>query len=1373
MATITTRSGKGSPLTNSEVDANFTNLNSDKIELTNLSVTTGSASGGGSLAYANGSGVFTFVPPDLSSYLTNLSGQDTDDLSEGSTNVYFTSARARTSVSVTSASASGGGTLTYANGSGVFTFTPPDLSSFLTSLSGLDTDNLTEGSSNLYFTNARARGAVSVTDSGGDGSLAYNSSTGVVTYTGPSASEVRAHFSAGTGVAIASGEVSIGQAVATNSNVTFNNVNVAGDLTVNGTTTTVHSTVVTIDDPVFTLGGDTAPSTDDNKDRGIEFRWHNGTSAKIGFFGFDDSSGKFTFIPDATNNSEVFSGTAGDVVFGAATVTGLTIGSTAVTATAAEINILDGVTSTAAELNLNDGSSAGTIVNSKTVVYGSSGEVNATTLQLSGTAITATAAELNLLDGVTATTAELNYVDGVTSNIQTQLNAKQASDQQLTDIAGLTPTDSGFIVGDGSNFVLESGATVRTSLGLAIGTNVQAYDAQLADIAGLTPSDSGFIVGDGSNFVLESGATVRASLGLAIGTNVLAYDANLQTFVGAFTLPTSDGSSGQALTTNGSGTLAFSDVDALPSQSGNTGYYLKTDGTNASWAAVEALPSQSGNSGYFLTTNGSAASWTNLLADPTFTGTVTINSTEALTLPAGTTGQRPTAATGMLRYNSTLGKVEFYNGSAWSNINVDNAYVRTNITATSGQTSFSVAYTVGYVDVFLNGIKLIAGTDFTATNGTAVVLAAGAATGDLFEAVAWNAANVAQQAYTKTSFTATASQTTFTVDYTVGFVNVYLNGVLLLDGTEYTATNGTSIVLAAGAAVNDSVVVEAFTTFSASSALAIANNLSDLNNAATALTNLGLTATAAELNIMDGVTSTAAELNILDGVTSTAAELNLVDGSSAGTIANSKAVVYGSSGEVNATTLQISGTAITSTAAELNILDGVTATAAELNILDGVTATAAELNILDGVTATTAELNYTDGVTSNIQTQLDAKQALDANLTSFVSAFTLPTSDGSNGQVLTTNGSGTLSLADAGGGVMELANGNTTLKLSGSSVGAQSIVLATNNSALASTNEGVVVIGYEAAAASVGTSFDDSVVIGGFAARNIQSTRNVVVGHHAVSSNTMTGQENTVLGYKAGQSITSGEMNIHIGSEAGNDSTAGTHNHCILIGNATDTGGNYTVAVGHRSGAQSSSNYSGAGNTYLGSFAGDQGNDSGDYNIAIGYQARTSTGSQSNKFVIGYNFAGRDESDTISIGNNSAYIYNRFADNSSWSRQSDERLKKDFNVCDLGLNFINDLEPVTYRWKPVAEVDPSLLQEDAKDRPRLENYYVGLKAQNVKAALDKHAAHDYGIVDVMDDTSRMGLAYEELITPLIQAIKELSAKVDSLESEITELKSKQ
>ena len=72
------------------------------------------------------------------------------------------------------------------------------------------------------------------------------------------------------------------------------------------------------------------------------------------------------------------------------------------------------------------------------------------------------------------------------------------------------------------------------------------------------------------------------------------------------------------------------------------------------------------------------------------------------------------------------------------------------------------------------------------------------------------------------------------------------------------------------------------------------------------------------------VTSSAAELNILDGVTATAAELNLVDGSSAGTIVNNKAVIYSAAGQVNATTLALAGTALTSSAAELNYVTGVT-----------------------------------------------------------------------------------------------------------------------------------------------------------------------------------------------------------------------------------------------------------------------------------------------------------------------------------------------------------------------------------------------------------------------------------------------------------------
>ena len=103
---------------------------------------------------------------------------------------------------------------------------------------------------------------------------------------------------------------------------------IEGNLQVNGTTTTINSTQVTIDDPIFVLGGDTAPTADDNLDRGIEFQWHNGTNAKLGFFGYDDSAAEFTFIPDATDTTGVISGTAGNVRFGKAALTDTTASTT-------------------------------------------------------------------------------------------------------------------------------------------------------------------------------------------------------------------------------------------------------------------------------------------------------------------------------------------------------------------------------------------------------------------------------------------------------------------------------------------------------------------------------------------------------------------------------------------------------------------------------------------------------------------------------------------------------------------------------------------------------------------------------------------------------------------------------------------------------------------------------------------------------------------------------------------------------------------------------------------------------------------------------------------------------------------------------------
>ena len=99
-------------------------------------------------------------------------------------------------------------------------------------------------------------------------------------------------------------------------------VTIKGDLQVEGTTTTVESTTVTIDDPIFTLGG-AGTGIDDAKDRGIEFKW-NSSGGKVGFFGMDDSDNAFMYIPDASVSSEAYSGTLGNAKFGSVAATAIT-----------------------------------------------------------------------------------------------------------------------------------------------------------------------------------------------------------------------------------------------------------------------------------------------------------------------------------------------------------------------------------------------------------------------------------------------------------------------------------------------------------------------------------------------------------------------------------------------------------------------------------------------------------------------------------------------------------------------------------------------------------------------------------------------------------------------------------------------------------------------------------------------------------------------------------------------------------------------------------------------------------------------------------------------------------------------------------------
>jgi len=231
---------------------------------------------------------------------SRLATKDTDDLAEG-TNLYYTNERVDDRVG----SLIVGGTnitATYDDTAGTLTI-DQDATGGL-NLSNNDTDDLSEGSTNLYYTTARARGAVSASDAGGDGSFTYNNATGTFTYTGPSAAETRAHFTGGTGVTITNGSVAIGQAVETTSDVTFNKVTtstieggsvitidpagigdntgeviIAGDLTVQGTTTSVNSNEVNIGDSVILLNADEAGVPSQNG--GIEIE--RGTSANVSF----------------------------------------------------------------------------------------------------------------------------------------------------------------------------------------------------------------------------------------------------------------------------------------------------------------------------------------------------------------------------------------------------------------------------------------------------------------------------------------------------------------------------------------------------------------------------------------------------------------------------------------------------------------------------------------------------------------------------------------------------------------------------------------------------------------------------------------------------------------------------------------------------------------------------------------------------------------------------------------------------------------------------------------------------------------------------------------------------------------------------------
>jgi len=291
-------------------------------------------------------------------------------------------------------------------------------------------------------------------------------------------------------------------------------------------------------------------------------------------------------IPKTTNTVDLGSATfqyKDAYIDGTAYIDALDLNGTLITPTATELNFVDGVTSaiqtqldakqpldadltaiaglTSAANKLPYFTGSGTAAVTDFTVFGRSlvDDADAATARTTlglviGTDVQAYDAELAALAGVTSAANKLPYFTGSGTAAVADLTTfgrsliddadaatarttlglvigtdVQAYDAELAALSGLTPTDNAIIVGNGTTFVTETGATARTSLGLAIGTDVQAFDAQLTDIAGLTPTDNGIVIGNGTNFVVETGATARTSLGLAIGTDVQAYDADLTT----------------------------------------------------------------------------------------------------------------------------------------------------------------------------------------------------------------------------------------------------------------------------------------------------------------------------------------------------------------------------------------------------------------------------------------------------------------------------------------------------------------------------------------------------------------------------------------------------------------------------------------------------------------------------------------------------------------------------------------------------------------------------------------------------------------------------------------------------------------------------
>jgi hypothetical protein len=301
---------------------------------------------------------------------------------------------------------------------------------------------------------------------------------------------------------------------------TVNDVTIGGDLVVQGTTTTIESVIATVQDPIFLIGGATPPESDDNKDRGIEFRWHDGTDPKTGFFGFQDSTGKFTFIPDSGNAAEVISGDPGDFIFNDAELTGnLAVNGTEITTTSANFNLLNANAATvnfagdATDLQM--GAATGTTTINNDVV-------------LEGINLSSTSTFFTLLEGPEsayivpdATYTEIGSSTGVT---QINRNLTVVGDAVISG-GNLVATTTAFnVANSGVTRLNMGGEAIDVRIGAATGTttvqNNLIVDGYInVDGGNLTTNNATFsLLNTNATTINFAGAATDIQIGSATGT---------------------------------------------------------------------------------------------------------------------------------------------------------------------------------------------------------------------------------------------------------------------------------------------------------------------------------------------------------------------------------------------------------------------------------------------------------------------------------------------------------------------------------------------------------------------------------------------------------------------------------------------------------------------------------------------------------------------------------------------------------------------------------------------------------------------------------------------------------------------------------------